>query len=655
MLKTTVNHMILLMLASILVAQMAFNPILLSGWLVLAIAVRYLLNHWGRNIDKLWVLLWALVGLAILYLEYQTFLGVDAGVATLAIFLFAKALESRSPRDALIVFNFGLFVAASCFLYSQSMAMASVVLLALLFGLMGLYRIQTTAFAANQSTFKQDSRQVGKLLLYSTPFFILLFLFFPRLPPLWHIPIPQPKATTGMSDQMSPGDFAELSQSSELAFRIIGDVASLPPRSQLYWRAMVLDRYDGRTWTSSGFYQSADLNSVRQGIRLNYQYLAADPSVIWVMGLEHSIPLDARYMRRQDGSIVAHRPNLRLEPIQLQWQSGGQIAPQQLSMYMQRTNTQVAEQYDPKAQQLAAQLWQSSAGDPQRYVQNVLNWYKSQGFVYSLTPGLLGQNRIDEFLFQSRQGFCEHYASSFVSLMRYVNVPARVVVGYQGGQWAPDAKSWEVRQLDAHAWAEVWLNGQWQRIDPTAMAAPQRIENGMQQYLDEEQGVRAEQTAWRYQQFQMLKQIRIWSDYAGYQWQSKIVGYDVDRQQNWLKRWGLNPTWGLSLLLIGSIAFTLVGYGCFLYFQQRRRSSAYERALIRFAKKLPLNLQQQNSETTYQWLQRLAEHVSHNEQHYFVALADADRYYRYGVQVEQKDTKQMLVLLKKCANALKAY
>jgi len=524
---------ILAALAFVLIGQVAFIPVTLSGlWSVI-----WLILVWRYSKQKitpfprLFLVFFSLLSLGLIYLNYQTLLGVEAGVAFLSTCLFAKSLEAKNTRDLLIVFNFALFVSASLLLHSQAFWMAVIVFSAFVICLMGLYRIQTGLFNHHQlssNQLKNDVQQILKLVGIATPFFIILFIFFPRLPPLWAIPIQKNQATTGISDRMSPGDIAQLSQSSALAFRVVADMRQLPNRQELYWRALVLDEYDGTTWTSS-FYNQKIKNVDSTSYRVAYQYLAADEQANWIMGLEYSIPQERYLQLYQDDSIRPVKLIKRNQPIQMFWLGRTSTPSILLSPRQIEFSTRFDEDRDQKAQQLAHQLFEQSQKQPEKYIQTVLNWYRKNNFVYTLTPGTLSGDRIDQFLFSSRKGFCEHYASSFVMLMRYAGIPARVVTGYQGGQFALDGESWEVRQLDAHAWSEVYLHGQWKRIDPTAMIAPQRIDGGMQNYLAEDQQVWGDTQAqtWRLQQFKFLKNMRVWSDYLSYQWQSKVVGYDA--------------------------------------------------------------------------------------------------------------------------------
>lgn len=665
MIPRSVHIAILMSLLLLIAAQMLFLPLpLILIFVLIWLCLLYSMQADKPPIKKVWAFVLTFAALASIYFSYQTFVGIEAGVAVLSTFLFAKALESKSRRDVIILFNFALFVSASSFLLSQSFAMAAAVLLCLLSSFTGLYRLQISAFEQraqdNISSLKQDMAHVGKFLLHALPFFILLFLFFPRLPPLWHIPIPQNKAVTGISDSMSPGDIAQLSQSSALAFRIVGDLQQLPARPELYWRALVLDEYDGARWTSSFSNQRLiQPNEVVQKAhkQLAYQYLAADPRVTWIMALEKSVPLESRYQLGQDWRITPQRQNVKNEPIPLMWIGPAdlRIRDERQLQRQARLNTQVIKDRDLKSQQLAKQLLQQSAGNPQLYIQKVLEWYQKHGFAYTLSPGTLGQNRIDEFLFGTRQGFCEHYASSFAMLMRYAGIPARVVTGYQGGQSAPDGRSWEVRQLDAHAWTEVWLNGRWQRYDPTAIVAPHRIDGGMQNYMEDERSVfGGNQSEWSYRQYALLTKMRIWNDYASYQWQSKVVGYNAESQRSWFQKIGLNSVYSGALALIsGMIVLSLLYLG-WIYWQRLRKVSALERGLERFSKQLAPQLQKQTAETVSAWLQRLSLQAAPDEQIYFQQLAQLHEQYAYAPKGQsERNMREIKTLLKTCAYALK--
>ena len=558
-----------------------------------------------------------LVGLALvaIYLSYGSFIGVEAGTAALTVFLFGKSLELKNKRDLIIFFNFALFVSASLFLYSQSIWMALMVICCLVSCLFGLYRIQTIEFKQVPQQIltaaRHDIGHIFKFIGLAVPFFIILFLFFPRFPPLWHVPIASDQGVTGISDRMSPGDIAELSQSSALAFRIIADLKQLPAQHELYWRAMVLDEYDGTTWTShvsnQYSFQINRQNLDSQGIR--YQYLAADQRQKWVTGLEKTIPLERRLNLHQDYSITPNRLVQRNQPISLLWvgQDFNNVNLE-LNDVQKKRYTLYPKNLDQQAQALAKRLFDQSQSDPNRYVENVIQWYQQQQFKYSLQPGRLGNHRVDEFLFKSKEGFCEHYASSFVMLMRYVGIPARVVVGYQGGQAAPDEQSWEVRQLDAHAWTEVFLNQQWIRVDPTSIIAPQRLDLGMQNYLSNDQSAFGDEqfSNFKYQQFSALKQLRIWSDYASFQWQDKVVGFDSERQKKWMSLLGIKSNYAFGILIIAGLFAVGVIYYLVWRFRTFNQQTRINRILNRFAQKLSADQHNRKCESFKSWMLRLA-------------------------------------------------
>lgn len=656
MMTQQIYFCVLAVLALALLGQTAFTPAALTGlWAViwLLLVRRYRKQSWAP-FPKWFLMIFILLCLGVVYINYQTILGVEAGVAFLSTCLFAKCLEAKNTRDLLIIFNFALFVSASLLLHSQAFWMALIVLAVFVMCLLGLYRIQTGLFNQNKllsNQLKQDVKQILKFVGIAIPFFLILFIFFPRLPPLWAVPIQGNQATTGMSDRMSPGDIAQLSQSSALAFRIVANMSQFPNRSELYWRALVLDQYDGSTWTSSDFNQQ--IKNVQSAPRsVPYQYLSADEQANWIMGLEYSIPQERYLQFYQDNSIRPTKLVKRNVPIQMLWlgpNSGEAISLQSRQLEL---NLKFDSNRDEKAQQLAHQLFEQSQKQPEKYLQSVLSWYRKSGFVYTLTPGTLGGDRIDQFLFSSRKGFCEHYASSFVMLMRYVGIPARVVIGYQGGQLALDGQSWEVRQLDAHAWSEVYLDGKWKRIDPTAMIAPQRIDTGMQNYLAQDQTVWGnESKAWRLQQFKFLKNMRVWSDYLSYQWQSKVVGYDAEKQKNWLSRLGLDSSYTYVIVLIAGTGTILVIYMGGYWWRQTRQQADYQRAVFKFQKQLPKHLHKQPAETFQVWMQRLADQVQDKQ-----VFEQTIVLYQQIVFLEQKDSgniQEFKRLLKDCAIALK--
>lgn len=663
----SIKNSIILTLAIILITQSFFLPLVVSALFFLIIFILYFsLLKPEKRTSKVITFAFVVSILAVIYVSYKSFIGVEAGVAVLTTFLFAKAMEIKAKRDVIILLNFALFVSASSFLYSQTLWMAVLVVLCLMSCLVGLYRLQISEFIHESSlevSVLSDVRHVAKFIIYALPFFILLFLFFPRLPPLWHIPIPDnTQGVTGISETMSPGDIAQLSQSSALAFRIIGNMKDLPNQSELYWRGLVLDQYDGQQWTSNFINQQASLNNKfhKNNSHFEYQYLAADVRTKWVMSLEKSIPIQEKYVLRTDWSVVPVRPNGRIQPVKMQWVGDAAFHSKTDSVpnWIKSSNTRVPNQLDLQAQKFARELFEKSKEDPRLYIQNLLKWYKENQFTYTLNPALLGHNRIDEFLFKSKQGFCEHYASSFVMLMRYVGIPARVVVGYQGGHLSPDGESWEVRQLDAHAWTEVLIAENWVRYDPTSMIAPDRIGNGMQSLIANNQRVFGEgRSEWKYQQFSLLNKLRVWSDYVTYQWQSKVVGYDVESQKRWFDRLGFNGTYtAILVLFFGTLIVICIylSWICYLNFKRRDR---VKWALNQLLRQLPDHLQKKSYESIVGWLNHVVAELNMNidDQDLVNEIIEKHQNYMYGFLKDEKDIQVLLKLINRCSNVFAQY
>lgn len=605
-------------------------------------------------------------GIAAIWLQFGTFLGVEAGVAFLLLCLIGKLLEVQSRRDVYVALNLGLFVIAALFLFDQNL---STTLLAVLGVLATLYSM----IAQND---QGEGRWRSLLLItgQALPLLVVLFLLFPRFPPLWTLKIAPSQAKTGMSDHMSPGDISELSQSSALAFRVTVQQGQLPPQPQLYWRGLVLSHFDGEGWRPSRDYRL-------QAVMWQGQSSVPD----W---LQNSLQLQRR---------APIRYRLSMEPTQQNWlfvlnfsyMNGGQVGisrefglqtaepitqrtafdlyyfqPQSLDAnlpdWLAQDSLQLPVGSNPNSVAFARALFAQVGRDPLRYQQAILRWIRQQNFVYTLQPTALRGDRVDQFLFSTRQGFCEHYASAFTFLMRAAGIPARVVVGYQGGQVGPDGQSWEVRQLDAHAWVEVWQQGQgWQRVDPTAAVAPERIEKGLSAMAANDTRLFGQDAlaGLRSQRFKFLSQLNNWVDYAGYLWQRDIVGFDQSRQQSALWRWlGIRSLMAQMLLMLGLLLLVVAAVALRLWWRRRLQWHPLDQPLILLSKKVPSpQLARQNNEGMLFWLTRLQAHSTQPQQ--LQQLAEQYARLRYGasldVVAQQVAQRQLLDLAKRCATTLK--
>ncbi len=568
-----------------------------------------------------------LLGLLGLWLTYNSAFGLDMGVAFLVLCLVSKLWELHKRRDAYVVLNLSLFVLAALFLMDQG-------LLTTLEVTVGVLAILLAFIALNDDSNSIGDgrvRTLGVLAISALPLLVVLFLFFPRLPPLWSVQLSGQSAMTGVSDSMSPGDFANLGQSTELAFRVEFANAR-PAQSDLYWRGLVFSDFDGVTWRRNPLKEQQQwqweinrqspqwlidaLATAEDKDKLapnTYQVILEPTQQRWLFGLDYP------FAQQQEISITPDFTLLKDQPVtqQLRYKVL-QYAPMRIDPSLndadRAINLALPAQGNPKARALAQQLFKNSDSDPQRYMTAIERWINQTAFRYTLAPPKLNQDRIDGFLFDTKAGFCEHYSSSFTFMLRAAGIPARVVTGYQGGALSNGGNVWEVRQMDAHAWAEVWLEGQgWVRVDPTAFVAPERVEQGMDALTQTQgaamfgQGAGAQIS---YQQYQMLQTLRRLSDQASYYWQKDIVGYDQDKQAGSLLKWFNISSLKQQVLWLAGTTILIMSLLILMIWQRRRqRWHPVDLVLITLSKRIARQdqtLARYDSEGQLAWLERLA-------------------------------------------------
>lgn len=503
---------------------------------------------------------WLLVALALAATlgSYQTILGRQAGVALLVIMLCLKLMEMERPRDVAVVIGLNYFVVITVFLFDQSLLMGAYMLLVVILVTTALVALSRPASTVSQWA---NLRYAIGLLAQAAPLALLLFLLFPRINgPLWHMPEEGAGASTGLSDTMSPGNISSLGDNDAVAFRVQFD-SPLPPPAQRYWRALALTDFDGRSWRNP-FDQRRDRQPARNldlqvsGAAVVYSVTLEPHQRRWLFALDMPVGLPRASGLSPDFELIARErvqgvrqyflrsfPEYRLEPDR---------APDG-ERYL-RLPTAAA----PRARVLAGQLRRESA-DAADYVQRVLAFFRDQPYYYTRQPPRLDGDPVDGFLFDSRRGYCEHFASAFSVLMRAAGVPARVMTGYLGGEMNPLADYFIVRQSDAHAWAEVWLAGRgWVRVDPTAVIPPARVESSSRGEdrlripgLEALAGAGWAQALWRRAGF-------AW-DNLNHSWNQWVVGYNRDSQATLLEALGLGGLdWrGLVAVLFTALAGVL--------------------------------------------------------------------------------------------------
>lgn len=463
----------------VLLPHFGHLPWWISGVCLATLLWRTLITIRGTRMPPVLLLLpIALAAMAGIYASFHTLLGRDAGVAMLVLLVAFKMLEMHARRDVFVVVFLCLFLVLANFFYSQSIPTALMMVASLIVLLTALMSFQ---FTGTQPPLRRRLRSAASMFALAAPAALIMFLVFPRIQgPLWGMPGDATSGRTGLSDEMSPGNIASLAQSGEVAFRVRFSGRE-PQRRQLYWRAWVLDEFDGRTWSRQRRFIGLDTPSARvRGNPVGYE-LTLEPGNgrrIFALDLTPRAPQLAGNPVRMSpqGELSATYPVYnRVRYSALSYPSytlGVEGAMRDNARWLQ-----LPEGGNPRARAYAARLEQLS---PQQRVNAVLRHFHEQPFSYTLEPPLLGRETVDEFLFATRAGFCEHYAGAFVFLMRAAGLPARVVTGYQGGELNPVDGYFTVRQSDAHAWAEVWMGQRgWIRVDPTAAVAPERVQRGI--------------------------------------------------------------------------------------------------------------------------------------------------------------------------------
>lgn len=546
---------------------------------LLAAAWRYAAQLGRMPLPRLMILLpIAAVSVIGIVISHGGMFGRNASVSLLAAMMALKLLESRSRRDAMLLVFLAFFLSITSFLFSQSLLVGAYLLLPLV-------ALVATLISVNHPNGtlppKPSLRLSASLLAQSAPIMLLLFLLFPRIQgPLWGVPQDAYSGMTGLSDRMAPGTISQLSRSDSVAFRSAFEGA-IPPLSQLYWRGPVLWHFDGTTWTLAARNRTSpapEISATRAPVRYTVTLEPHNRRWLFMLDLPASTPPDSTLS--DDYQLLAQQPvrtRMRYAGLSyLEYRLGSQLEGE-----IRQRALQLPDQGNPRSRALAREWTGLNPGDT---VQRALRLFREQPFRYTLTPPLLGENSIDEFLFTSRSGFCEHYAGSFVFLMRAAGVPARGVTGYQGGEINLTGNYLLVRQADAHAWAEVWLDARgWVRVDPTAAVAPQRVESGMATALPAGEPVPPLMRA----NMQWLRQFYLRWDAVNNRWNQWVLGYDQQRQMELLSRLTGNlVSWQEMVTgLFASVAVTVLVIAA-VTLRKRRRIDALQASYLRFLRKL---------------------------------------------------------------------
>ncbi len=516
------------------------------------------LHGWPLAPRILRVILVILAAVAILG-TYRTLSGIEAGTAFLVLMAAAKLLETRIARDLTVLLFIAWFLLYAALLREQSLLQLPWLLGSAFLTAVALMRVHASSA---QAPTRHIVRRTLLLLLQAAPLALLLFLLFPRLPgPFWGVDS-RSEARTGLDDEMTPGDVSDLSASGDIAFRV-RFVGAMPRPEQRYWRGPVLHEFDGRSWRrprAQAFPQTA---VTFLGAPLRYQITLQPHARRWVLALDMPAQWPEREISQSfDLTLLSARPINSVAAFDLVSYPDF-VAGAELATSMRRKDLDLPRDgTNARSVALGRELAARHANDPSAIVAAMLRMFREEPFEYTMQPPRLADNAVDEFLFSTRKGFCEHYASAFTVVMRAAGVPARVVMGYQGGEFNPYGGYLIVRQSDAHAWSEVWIEDRgWVRVDPTAAVAPERIRGGLIDAVGASEPVpgrlRDASPLWL--------QVELGWDVVNDFWNQRVVRFDAQAQFDLLDRLGVDePDWrALGLGLAGSLAaffLVLSGY-----------------------------------------------------------------------------------------------
>lgn len=557
--------------------HMLRQPVWLTTLVVTCGVWRYLIARRGEQLPPAWLRTLLTIAAAVgIYGSYGGLLGRDPGSALLVAMTGLKLLEMRQRRDVNVLMYLGYFLIATQFLFDQSLPM--IVYLAL-----SSWAMTTLLIAAHQAhpTARpwQYIGRAGTMLLQALPVMLVLFVLFPRLSgPLWRLPDDAHGATTGLGDTMSPGTITQLSQSDAVAFRVEFDGAT-PAADQLYWRGPVLSAYDGRTWSraAAAVWQE---EVAPQGDQISYSVLLEPHNRRWLFALDAPLkaPPDARWgegLSLEAANDVTERRRYSASSA-MQYQLAADLRPAERARYLA-----LPPAAHPKARALAMS-WRDQGLSDVELLAAAARFFRSQPFVYTLMPPPLPGDSVDQFLFETRRGFCEHYAGALAALLRAAGVPTRIVTGYLGGEVNPLGDYMIVRQSDAHAWTEVWLDGAgWTRIDATGWIAPHRVERGLAGALPAYEPVPLLARSGGF-----LKALNLQWDAINNGWNRWVLGYGPALQQQVLSRVGLGDWQRMATALAAALATVLSMVALVVLRDRRTPQDALSAEYARFCRKL---------------------------------------------------------------------
>lgn len=558
---------------------------------LLALATKFWLEPRGYHLrfPALKLILTA-VALFAIFASYGSLKGIEPWISLLAVLMAIKVLEAHTAREFQVMVLIGWVLCFCGFLLSQDLAIALCLLTGFALLLVALIQFHR---GSSPGAFWPALNTTFRLLAQAAPLVILLFLLFPRINTGFRFELRSLRSgNTGFSDRLTPGSIAALANSSEIAFRAEFPGNKTQPPGPMYWRGVVMWKCDGMDWR--GPYEPRSISQLQGhppgGNPIRQKITLAPHGARWMFALDRPFQSPTGAMLAYGNYLSSVQPIRKTRQYEVVSFSGR--TPNELSPREREEALQLPVSISPAVRDLA-QSWAAQSPDPRGIVKSALEFFREQGFRYSLSPGEYGTNDLDDFLFRRRVGFCGHYATSFATLMRLAGVPARLVVGYLGGEYNDLGHFFLIRQADTHAWCEVWLpESGWTRIDPTSVVAPGRSSLDLNSFLatrsaSEQMEGRRNGFIMRLARSAILNNIRFAWETLNYEWDTAFLAYDADVQDVFLSSMGIANRGSFVLILgIAVVAFALlVIYAVWLQLRTRSRLDRVRELYERFCRK----------------------------------------------------------------------
>jgi transglutaminase-like putative cysteine protease len=546
----------LLSIAACLLLALLAHVHSLPAWVPIIVAtcgaIRLTLAWRGGGAPQRWVLVTAAVlVVALMFLRYRTFNGLPAGTALLCLMMGLKLLEASTRRDMYILTLGIYFLCIAALLESESFWLLGYLVAVFWLTSAALLRLTT---GSPSPAWRSSLRYAARILAQALPLTLIFWLLFPRLGgPLWALPVDSDTAESGLGDTLSPGDITQLAQSDEIAFRV-HFLTAPPPPQEMYWRGPVFNKFNGRIWRGSLGVTQRNPGLQLQGPAYRYVVSLEPHQHVWVFALDwlQQSNLPRAVLTADHTLVVPYAISRAVDVTATSFTHANFLDP--LSDRLRRTELNLPDGANPRTRQLAQDL-RAQHPDDMELVSAVLQMFAQQPYFYTLTPPKLADDSVDRFLFDTKRGFCGHYASAFAVLMRAAGIPARVVTGYQGGTFNRFSDYWIVRQSNAHAWDEIWIDGRgWVRVDPTAAIAPERVERDISDSVSADT---ATVSHWRGHS-RWLADARLRFDALRELWRERVLTFNQDSQARLMEMLHIPDPDGEKLVLVLAAALALV-------------------------------------------------------------------------------------------------